>query len=67
MDCLKCFEVIYHEKLLSKLEAYGVDTYWLAEDFFGHTQRVKIAKYGGAILSAALLNSTGVHQGSRFP
>ena len=46
LDCSKCFDVIDHSKLLSKLETYGVDTHWLADYFSGHTQQVKIAKDG---------------------
>ena len=64
LDCSKCFDIIDHDKLLSKLEAYGIDSHWLTDYFSGHTQQVKIArKDGGAILSATLPNNTGVYQG----
>ena len=64
LDCSKCFDVINHAKLLSKLEAYGVDTHWLADYFSGHTQQVKINKKdGSSILSTTLQNTTGVYQG----
>ena len=64
LDCSKCFDVIDHDKLLCKLEMYGVDTHWLKDYFAGHTQQVKIAgKDGGVILSATLPNTAGVYQG----
>ena len=63
LDCSKCFDVIPHDKLLDKLEMYGVDNRWFKDYLQGHQQQVKITKNGVKSISKTLPNTTGVYQG----
>ena len=65
LDLSKCFDVIPHPKLLSKLQLYGVDTTWFASYLTGHTQSVSISSSSGnRVISKPLPNNMGVFQGS---
>ena len=61
----KCFDVIDHSKLLSKLQAYSIDPTWFSSYLRGHTQSVcSTDGRGNLILSDPLPNPIGVFQGS---
>ena len=65
LDLSKCFDVIDHAKLLTKLELYGIDTAWFSAYLRNHTQSVSFTDtLGNRKISAALPNSIGVFQGS---
>ena len=65
LDLSKCFDVIDHTKLLSKLQTYSIDPTWFSSYLTGHTQSVCTADgHGNRILSRSLTNSIGVFQGS---
>ena len=67
LDCSRCFDVIPHGPLLSKLELYGVtvDTRWFKSYLAGHYQQVQIQDASGRIVtSETLLNPIGTYQGS---
>ena len=65
LDLSKCFDVINHSKLLSKLEAYSVDPTWFSSYLCDHTQSVCTADaHGIRHLSKPLPNPIGVFQGS---
>ena len=65
IDLSKCFDVIDHDVLLSKLCMYGIDTQWFAAHLSGHTQSVSLRDGNGAErVSPPLPNSMGVFQGS---
>ena len=67
IDLSKCFDVIDHDVLLSKLCMYGIDTQWFATYLSGHTQSVSLRDGNGAErVSPPLPNSMGVFQGSAF-
>ena len=65
LDLSKCFDVIDHTKLLSKLQAYSIDPTWFSSYLCGHTQSVCTADGRGNLhLSRPLPNHIGVFQGS---
>ena len=65
LDLSKCFDVIDHAKLLSKLQLYCIDTSWFASYLSGHTQSVcGVDGRGNRHLSKPLPNPIGVFQGS---
>ena len=65
LDLSKCFDVIDHAKLLSKLQTYSIDPTWFHSYLTGHTQSVCTADGRGNLhLSRSLPNSIGVFQGS---
>ena len=65
LDLSKCFDVINHSKLLSKLQAYSIDPTWFSSYLHGHTQSVcTVDGRGNYHLSKALSNPMGVFQGS---
>ena len=65
LDLSKCFDVIPHSQLLSKLQIHGIDPAWFSSYLTGHTQSVCISSSSGhRILSKPLPNSMGVFQGS---
>ena len=65
LDLSKCFDVIDHTKLLTKLELHGIDTDWFKAYLGGHTQAVSISdQRGNRHLSSFLPNNIGVFQGS---
>ena len=65
LDLSKCFDVIDHSKLLSKLQAYSIDPNWFSSYLRGHTQSVCIADgRGNRLLSSPLPNPIGIFQGS---
>ena len=43
LDLSKCFDVIPHSQLLSKLQLYGIDPAWFSSYLTGHTQSVSIS------------------------
>ena len=66
IDLSKCFDVIDHSKLLTKLQQHGVDAEWFRSYLSDHTQSVSIADpvSGRCCLSRPLRNGIGVFQGS---
>ena len=65
LDLSKCFDVIDHTKLLSKLQAHGIHTSWFSSYLRNHTQSVSLTdNHGGVKKSRPLPNSIGVFQGS---
>lgn len=65
LDLSKCFDVIDHSKLLSKLQLHGIDISWFSDYLRDHTQSVTFADIHGNIKSSAPLpNRIGVFQGS---
>ena len=42
LDLSKCFDVIDHQKLIQKLELYGVETTWFRSYLSDHRQRVRL-------------------------
>ena len=65
LDLSKCFDVIDHSKLLSKLETYSIDPSWFSSYLCHHTQSVcTIDGRGNRLLSNPLPNPIGVFQGS---
>ena len=65
LDLSKCFDVIPHSQLLSKLQLYNIDTSWFSSYLFGHTQSVSMSSAsGGKVISKPLPNAMGVFQGS---
>ena len=65
IDPSKCFDVINHELLLSKLAMHGIETSWFAAYLQGHTQSVSLKDEPGTrVLSRPLPNTMGVFQGS---
>ena len=65
LDLSKCFDVIDHSKLLSKLQAYSIDPTWFSSYLRGHTQSVCTTDgRGNRLLSNPLPNPIGVFQGS---
>ena len=66
IDLSKCFDVIDHSKLLTKLQQYGIDAEWFRSYLTDHTQSVSIPDpvSGRNRLSQPLPNAMGVFQGS---
>ena len=66
IDLSKCFDVIDHTKLLTKLQQHGVDAEWFRFYLSNHTQSVSITDpvSGRKRLSRPLRNGIGVFQGS---
>ena len=65
IDLSKCFDVIDHSKLLSKLQSYSIDPSWFSSYLRGHTQSVCTTDgRGNRLLSSPLPNPIGVFQGS---
>ena len=65
LDLSKCFDVIDHDKLLTKLQLHGIDTAWFSAYLHGHTQSVSLTgAQGGRNISSPLPNNIGVFQGS---
>ena len=65
LDLSKCFDVIDHAKLLTKLQLYGIDTSWFSAYLRNHTQSVSLTDaQGNTKMSAPLPNGIGVFQGS---
>ena len=66
IDLSKCFDVIDHSKLLTKLQQHGVDAEWFRSYLTDHTQSVSITDpvSGRNCLSQPLPNAMGVFQGS---
>ena len=60
IDLSRCFDVIDHTNLLTKLQQLQISTGWLKSYLEGHTQRVRV----GDALSAPLNISIGTFQGS---
>ena len=65
VDLSKCFDVVDHQLLLTKLQRYNVNTNWFRSCLHGHTQQVQIRDTGGKIIrSRSLPNQIGVFQGT---
>ena len=65
LDLSKCFDVIPHHLLLSKLELYNIDPTWFSAYLSGHSQSVSISSPSGRrVVSKPLPNTMGVFQGS---
>ena len=65
IDLSKCFNVIDHSILLTKLQQHGVDTSWFASYLSGHIQTVSFTfNLGKRQSSKSLPNNIGVFQGS---
>ena len=65
LDLSKCFDVIPHSQLLTKLQLYGIDPTWFSSYLTGHTQSVCISSSSGhRAVSKPLPNTMGVFQGS---
>ena len=65
LDLTKCFDVIDHSKLLSKLSLHGIDTSWFSAYLRDHTQSVSLTDARGKEqTSLPLPNSIGGFQGS---
>ena len=65
IDLSKCFDVVDHRLLLSKLKMYNVDTTWFENYLSGHTQQVQIRYPSGqTVRSRSLRNEMGVFQGT---
>ena len=65
LDLTKCFDVIDHTKLLSKLQAHGIDPSWFSAYLKDHTQSVSVTDHLGDVeKSHPLSNSIGILQGS---
>lgn len=65
LDLSKCFDVISHKKLLTKLSAHCIDISWFSAYLQNHTQSVRIRdSSGNSKTSKKLPNSVGVFQGS---
>ena len=65
LDLSKCFDVIDHSKLLTKLQLHGIDISWFSAYLRNHTQSVSFTDNLGNITNSdPLPNSIGVFQGS---
>ena len=67
LDLSKCFDVIPHDRLLVKLEQYGVDVRWFVSYLavLSIYQQVMIRTPDGhSTLSQPLINPIGTYQGS---
>ena len=65
LDLSKCFDVIDHSKLLTKLQLYGIDITWFSAYLRNHTQSVSLTDaLGNTKISTPLPNSIGIFQGS---
>ena len=65
LDLSKCFDVIDHSKLLTKICAHGIDPSWFLAYLQNHTQSVSITDtHGSTKISAKLPNNIGIFQGS---
>ena len=65
LDLSKCFDVIDHSKLLTKISAHGIDPSWFLAYLQNHTQSVSITDtHGTTKISAKLPNNIGIFQGS---
>lgn len=64
LDLTKCFDVICHEKLLTKLHLYNIHTAWFQDYLHGHSQQVKARCADGSYAySGSLPVATGIFQG----
>ena len=65
LDLTKCFDVINHLKLLTKLSLHGIDTSWFSAYLCNHTQSVSLTDARGkAQTSLPLPNNIGIFHGS---
>ena len=65
IDLSKCFDVISHSKLISKLQLHCIDTTWFENYLSGHTQSVSFYNSSNTNqLSAQRPINQGVFQGS---
>jgi len=65
LDLSKAFDVIPHDRLLGKLELYGVDTTWFESYLSDHRQKVRTyTQQGTQQLSDPISNPIGVYQGT---
>ena len=52
LDLSKCFDVIPHDRLLTKLQQYGVDTRWFSSYLSDHFQQTMIHSIGVGTVGA---------------
>ena len=65
LDLSKCFDVIPYDRLLVKLQQYGVDIRWFTSYLTDHYQQVMMRTPDGrSTLSQPLINPIGTYQGS---
>lgn len=70
IDLSKCFDVINHSKLLTKLQLHGIDIKWFQNYLSGHTQSVRlpsssaVSQNSSSRISAARPINQGIFQGS---
>ena len=64
-DLSKCFDVVSHQALLSKLRMYNIDTRWFESYLADHSQQVQTIDCNGRVIrSKSLPNTMGVYQGT---
>ena len=62
LDLSKCFDVISHDRLLVKLQQYGIDIRWFSSYLADHYQQVMIRTHDGhSTLSQPLINPIGTY------
>ena len=65
VDLSKCFDVVDHKMLLTKLQQYNIDLTWFRSYLQGHTQQVQIRQTSGKVITShSLPNQVGVFQGT---
>ena len=64
VDLSKCFDMVPHDILITKLSMYGIDPFWLDDYLHGHTQQVQVRDHDGqSVRSSVRSNPVGVYQG----
>ena len=64
-DLSKCFDVVSHQALLTKLRMYNIDTRWFESYLSDHSQQVQMNDGSGRLIrSEPLPNTVGVYQGT---
>ena len=64
-DLSKCFDVVSHQALLTKLRMYNIDSHWFESYLSDHSQQVQAHDSSGRLIkSESLPNTMGVYQGT---